>query len=142
MRISIKANDNCGAGTITYTVETLEYVGEAANDPSAAMRAAEAVDTPISATARPGEVAQLDIPGLKDNSIYNVEISASDAAGNKSAENKTLQITTGDTTSGIGSITTDEIPAETVVYDLNGRRVTHPAAGQIYIVNGKKMIVR
>ena len=142
VRISIKANDNCGAGTITYTVETLEYVGEAANDPSAAMRAAEAVDTPISATARPGEVAQLDIPGLKDNSIYNVEISASDAAGNKSAENKTLQITTGDTTSGIGSITTDEIPAETVVYDLNGRRVTHPAAGQIYIVNGKKMIVR
>ncbi len=42
--------------------------------------------------------------------------------------------------SGITDIETDA-PGETVIYDLQGRRVTHPVRG-IYIVNGKKTYIR
>ena len=43
----------------------------------------------------------------------------------------------------VGCITELERPAaEEGIYDLQGRRVTEPVRGSIYIVNGKKMIFR
>lgn len=45
-------------------------------------------------------------------------------------------------TSGIDEIPADAEQGEQVVYDLSGRRVDHPSATGIYIVNGKKVLVR
>ena len=44
---------------------------------------------------------------------------------------------------GIDEVTTTtvEIDANAVYYDLQGRRVDHPVRG-IYIVNGKKVIIK
>ena len=41
-------------------------------------------------------------------------------------------------TSGIADIDADEAPE--VIYDLRGMRVTNPVKGQIYIINGKKVV--
>ena len=35
-----------------------------------------------------------------------------------------------------------EAETETVIYDLNGRRVTEMTKGGIYIVNGKKVVIK
>ena len=42
-------------------------------------------------------------------------------------------------TSGLSTIEADDEETE-VIYDLMGRRVVNPVAGQIYIVNGKKVV--
>ena len=47
-----------------------------------------------------------------------------------------------DSSAGIENVTADAIKEE-VIYDLNGRRITHkPLAPGIYIINGKKTIIR
>ena len=43
-----------------------------------------------------------------------------------------------DATTGINSVVTDN--AQSIIYDLSGRKVAEPKAGGIYIVNGKKMM--
>ena len=43
-------------------------------------------------------------------------------------------------TSGIGSIGSDS--AKDVIYNLQGVRVNNPVRGQIYIINGKKVVVK
>ena len=43
-----------------------------------------------------------------------------------------------ETTTGINSVATDN--AQSIIYDLSGRKVAEPKAGGIYIVNGKKMM--
>ena len=43
-----------------------------------------------------------------------------------------------ETTTGINSVATDD--AQSIIYDLSGRKVAEPKAGGIYIVNGKKMM--
>lgn len=46
-----------------------------------------------------------------------------------------------DETAGIDTINDRQEKAKTVVYDLQGRKVNHPTKG-IYIVNGKKVVVK
>ena len=43
-----------------------------------------------------------------------------------------------ETTTGINSVATNN--AQSIIYDLSGRKVAEPKAGGIYIVNGKKMM--
>ena len=43
-----------------------------------------------------------------------------------------------ETTTGINSVATDN--AQSIYFDLSGRKVAEPKAGSIYIVNGKKMM--
>lgn len=45
------------------------------------------------------------------------------------------------TTDGIGGVSASDAAAPEAVYDLSGRRVTHPAAG-IYVKGGRKIFVR
>lgn len=45
-----------------------------------------------------------------------------------------------DSLSGIEEVASDRIAADAPVYTLTGVRATHPTAGQIYIVNGKKVV--
>ena len=45
------------------------------------------------------------------------------------------------TPSGITDIEAEGMKADTI-YDLNGRRVAHPVSGGIYILNGKKILVK
>lgn len=44
-------------------------------------------------------------------------------------------------TDGITKLNTEDMNGETVIYDLNGRRVMNPGKG-VYIVNGKKTILK
>ena len=47
-----------------------------------------------------------------------------------------------ESSAGIENVTADAIKEE-VIYDLNGRRITHkPLAPGVYIINGKKTIIR
>ena len=46
-----------------------------------------------------------------------------------------------DETTGLNQINHGQMKEDKVYYDLNGRRVEHPAKG-LYIVNGKKVIVK
>ena len=43
---------------------------------------------------------------------------------------------------GINAINTESIKADSVLYDLMGRKVTKPVSGQLYIQNGKKFIYK
>ena len=43
-----------------------------------------------------------------------------------------------ETTTGINSVAAEN--AQSIIYDLSGRKVAEPKAGGIYIVNGKKMM--
>ena len=49
--------------------------------------------------------------------------------------------TVGDPESGIHTIQPTDSPADSPIYDLTGRRVTHPVKG-VYIQNGKKTVMR
>jgi len=42
---------------------------------------------------------------------------------------------------GISEVETDRNNAPVIIYDLSGRRVTNPVKGQIYIVNGKAVVM-
>ncbi|MDE7413106.1 MAG: leucine-rich repeat protein [Muribaculaceae bacterium] len=44
--------------------------------------------------------------------------------------------------SGIDKIEASELDSNTVIYDLSGRRIEVPAPGSIYIINGKKTLVK
>ncbi len=50
-------------------------------------------------------------------------------------------ITPYDESTGIENVSVD-FTGEDVIYDLTGRRVEHPTAPGIYIVNGEKKIIR
>ena len=47
----------------------------------------------------------------------------------------------GDTT-GIDTVNSEKVTANSVAYDLQGRRVVNPKKGGLYIVNGKKIVVK
>ena len=47
----------------------------------------------------------------------------------------------GDTT-GIDTVNSEKVTANSVAYDLQGRRVENPKKGGLYIVNGKKVVVK
>jgi len=47
-----------------------------------------------------------------------------------------------DDISGLDFVTSSETKAEKVIYDIYGRRVNHTEPGNIYIINGKKVVVR
>lgn len=63
------------------------------------------------------------------------------AAGQSNVQGFTLVIGSGDAT-GIGTAPTAAAGKPTAIYDLQGRSVTRPSAHGIYIVNGKKMILK
>lgn len=52
-----------------------------------------------------------------------------------------VKIYVADGTDGIENITTGSV-ANSVFYDLQGRRISHPVKGQLIIANGKKFIVK
>ena len=47
----------------------------------------------------------------------------------------------GNETTGIEMPTVEDVNADAVVYDLQGRRVVNPTKG-LYIVNGKKVVIK
>lgn len=63
------------------------------------------------------------------------------AAGQSNVQGFTLVIGSGDAT-GIGTAPTTATGKPAAIYDLQGRSVTRPSAHGIYIVNGKKMILK
>lgn len=52
-----------------------------------------------------------------------------------------LTVTETDVADGITTITTDEHSSQTVIFDLQGRRVLKPTKG-LYIINGKKTLLK
>ena len=52
-----------------------------------------------------------------------------------------LNIVFGDETTGIRSIDNGQLTMDNV-YDLQGRKVAQPAKGGLYIVNGKKIVIK
>ena len=54
------------------------------------------------------------------------------------AQNKTYTFQFGDVPTGISSVNSDT--KSSVIYDLSGRRVKNTVKGNVYIVNGKKII--
>ena len=63
------------------------------------------------------------------------------AAGQSNVQGFTFVIGSGDAT-GIGTAPTAAAGKPAAIYDLQGRSVTRPSAHGIYIVNGKKMILK
>ena len=51
-----------------------------------------------------------------------------------------LDLKEGTDTSILSNVILDDESAETVIYDLQGRRVVTPEAGKIYVVNGGKCL--
>lgn len=47
-----------------------------------------------------------------------------------------------DVNTGIEEVAADAIPSREGIYDLQGRRVASPAKGQVYIINGSKVLVK
>ena len=72
---------------------------------------------------------------LKPNRAY---FETTTSAGAKVAE-FSLSFEEDNNTTGITAISNDNVTQTDVVYDLQGRRVTHPSHG-VYIVNGRKVV--
>jgi len=77
--------------------------------------------------------------------IYNRALSAQDVRALYAAENSVTDFSTGDFVTAIHTIEADQpTPTRntlTGIYDLSGRRVTHPTTG-LYIINGKKIYIK
>ena len=83
----------------------------------------------------------------RPSGMYALDASAADTAftlvltrneaGFSAQARKFVNIPT--TSTGVGGVKTTAVAADGAYYDLNGRRVTAPARGTIYIHNGKKV---
>ncbi|MCH5307164.1 MAG: hypothetical protein J1E37_03730, partial [Prevotella sp.] len=47
-----------------------------------------------------------------------------------------------ETPTGIANVTANKVQGDNKMYNLAGQRITEPAKGQIYIMNGKKYIAK
>lgn len=69
-----------------------------------------------------------------------------DISGMNVRQGSPIKIVTANDMSGVEDISIDEhsttIQDNAVVYDIYGRRVTHMVPGNIYIVDGKKIVYR
>ena len=81
--------------------------------------------------------------GTVSGSLYNVRMSTADAVSYK-CEDVSFKVTVNAPETGIDEVY-DEVKGENgevkAVYDLQGRKVTHPTKG-VYIVNGKKVLIK
>lgn len=79
-----------------------------------------------------------------DDITYGFCVVATDMAGNKEVKTLEAEYTylNGDIATGIETVTIDSLNrSDGILYDLMGRRVTNPTSG-IYILNGKKILIR
>ena len=86
--------------------------------------------------------------GLKGNVFQKVNAGTVPAgkallpAGAISASARELTFVFEDETSGISNITQAISEGEGAIYDLQGRKVAEPKKGGLYIMNGKKVVIK
>lgn len=78
---------------------------------------------------------------IDDLMVYNRELSTSDVRALNTMCNRVTDFTKGEGGTSIDEIKNEESGIKNGVYDLSGRRVSHPTRG-LYIINGKKTLIK
>ena len=146
-----------------YMAAGVPYLFKATQDNPTFTMSGDAVDAPVAVTGLVGTFESISAPKgdtfyvLSNNKLYNVDAAANVTVGaNRAyinlnavpaseARGSVFLTLEGYDPTGIGEIRTDNTPidnpASDVIYDLYGRRVSHPRRG-IYVVNGKKILFK
>ena len=146
-----------------YMAAGVPYLFKATQDNPTFTMSGAAVDAPVEVTGLVGTFEPIPAPKgdeyyvLSNNKLYNVDAAANvnvganrayinlNAVPTTSARGSVFLTLEGYDPTGIGEIRTDNTPtdnsASDVIYDLYGRRVSHPQRG-IYVVNGKKILFK
>ena len=146
-----------------YMTAGVPYLFKATQDNPTFTMSGDAVDAPVAVTGLVGTFESISAPKgdtfyvLSNNKLYNVDAAANVTVGaNRAyinlnavpaseARGSVFLTLEGYDPTGIGEIRTDNTPidnpASDVIYDLYGRRVSHPRRG-IYVVNGKKILFK
>lgn len=140
------------------------YIFKATQDNPTFTMSGEAVADPVAALGLVGTFTAITAPKgdsyfvLSGNKLYNVDADANVTVGpnrayidlnavpmSSEARGSVFLTLEGYDPTGIGEIRTDNTPIDNpdsdVIYDLYGRRVSHPRRG-IYVVNGKKILFK
>jgi hypothetical protein len=147
-----------------YMVAGVPYLFKATQDNPTFTMSGESVDDPVAVTGLVGTFTSITAPTgddyyvLSNNKLYNVDAAANVTVGanrayidlnavptTSKARGSVFLTLEGYDPTGIGEIRTDNTPIDNpdsdVIYDLYGRRVSHPRRG-IYVVNGKKILFK
>lgn len=147
-----------------YMAAGVPYLFKATQDNPIFTMSGDAVDAPVEVTGLVGTFVSIPAPKgdayyvLSNNKLYNVDAAANVTVGanrayidlnavptTSGARGSVFLTLEGYDPTGIGEIRTDNTPIDNpdsdVIYDLYGRRVSHPRRG-IYVVNGKKILFK
>ena len=147
-----------------YMTAGVPYLFKATQDNPTFTMSGDAVDVPVEVTGLVGTFVSISAPKgdayyvLSNNKLYNVDAAANVTVGanrayidlnavptTSEARGSVFLTLEGYDPTGIGEIRTDNTPIDNpdsdVIYDLYGRRVSHPRRG-IYVVNGKKILFK
>lgn len=163
--VSSISNGNLSLETVDgYMVAGVPYLFKATQDNPTFTMSGDAVDAPVEVTGLVGTFVSIKAPWgdayyvLSNNKLYNVDAADYVTVGanrayidlnavptTSEARGSVFLTLEGYDPTGIGEIRTDNTPidnpASDVIYDLYGRRVSHPRRG-IYVVNGKKILFK
>lgn len=147
-----------------YMAAGVPYLFKATRDNPTFTMSGDAVYAPVEVTGLVGTFVSIKAPKgdtfyvLSNNKLYNVDAADYVTVGanrayidlnavptTSGARGSVFLTLEGYDPTGIGEIRTDNTPidnpASDVIYDLYGRRVSHPRRG-IYVVNGKKILFK
>lgn len=94
-------------------------------------------DTPVEISNAAGSNLKAPAAGVQQLKSFRAYVTLNDPTAKTLTFDNTQDIDT-----GIDSVGADTFTDDDLIYNLQGIRVSHPAKGAIYIVNGKKVVIK
>lgn len=94
-------------------------------------------DTPVEISNAAGSILKAPAAGEQQLKSFRAYVTLKDPNAKTLTFDNTQDIDT-----GIDSVGADTFTDDDLIYNLQGIRVSHPAKGAIYIVNGKKVVIK
>lgn len=94
-------------------------------------------DTPVEISNAAGSILKAPAAGEQQLKSFRAYVTLKDPTATTLTFDNTQDIDT-----GIDSVGADTFTDDDLIYNLQGIRVSHPAKGAIYIVNGKKVVIK
>lgn len=94
-------------------------------------------DTPVEISNAAGSILKAPAAGEQQLKSFRAYVTLKDPTAKTLTFDNTQDIDT-----GIDSVGADTFTDDDLIYNLQGIRVSHPAKGAIYIVNGKKVVIK
>ena len=94
-------------------------------------------DTPVEISNAAGSILKAPAAGEQQLKSFRAYVTLKEPTATTLTFDNSQDIDT-----GIDSVGADTFTDDDLIYNLQGIRVSHPAKGAIYIVNGKKVVIK